>query len=84
LEVGGTGNYSDFEDLLKIYRVVSKRLPTGISFKRDTKKTGIYLSFQFVLGDKRITRVTGCDFSEIGFVQALDKAVKIRHALDTI
>jgi integrase len=84
IEVGGTGNYSDFEDLLKIYRVASKRLPTGISFKRDTKKTGIYLSFQFVLGDKRITRVTGCDFSEIGFVQALDKAVKIRHALDTI
>ncbi len=84
IEVGGTGNYSDFEDLLKIFTTVSKRLPTGIDFKRDTKETGIYFSFQFDLAGKRVSRASGCDFSEIGFIQALDKAVKIRHALDTI
>ncbi|MDD1416702.1 hypothetical protein MEN41_19390 [Dolichospermum sp. ST_con] len=84
IEIGGNGNYSDFEDLLKNFKLVSKRLPTGIGFKRENQKSGTYLRFQFTLGDKRVTRASGCDFSEIGFVQALDKAIKIRHALDTI
>ncbi len=84
IEVGGTGNYSDFENLLKTFKLVSKRLPTGIGFKRENQKSATYLRFQFTLGDKRVTRASGCDFTEIGFVQALDKAVKIRHALDTI
>jgi hypothetical protein len=84
IEVGGTGSYSDFEDLLKTFKSVSKSLPTGIDFKRENQKSGTYLRFQFTLGDKRVTRASGCDFTEIGFIQALEKAVKIHHALDTI
>jgi hypothetical protein len=68
IEIGGNGNYSDFEDLLKTFKLVSKRLPTGIGFKRENQKSGTYLRFQFTLGDKRVTRASGCDFSEIGFV----------------
>ncbi len=84
IEVGGTGNYDGFEDLLETYNSVSKRLPKGIGFKRDKKRDNWYLYFQFTVDGKRVVKPTGCEFSDVGFVQALDKAIKLRHALDTI
>ena len=79
--IGGSGNYENFQQILDILQNVSKRLPKGVRLKRDKNK---YLSFQITIPGRksRVTKNTGCDLTDTGIYSALDKAWKIRKALD--
>jgi len=79
--IGGSGSYEGFQQILDILQNVSKRLPKGVRLKRDKNK---YLSFQITIPDRksRVTKNSGCDLTDTGIYAALDKAWKIRKALD--
>ncbi len=81
IKLGGDGTYEGFEAILETIKNVSKRLPKGVRLKQDRGK---YLSFQITLpSGKRKVKPSGCEFTDFGIYQALDKAWKIRNALDT-
>ncbi len=79
--IGGTGSYGSFEDLMATFKAVSKRLPKGIGLRKERNKN---LQFQITIpGSKaRIIKSAREPFSDIGIYAALDKAWKIRKALD--
>ena len=82
LEVGGTGNYENFSDLINLYKSLSKQLPTGISFKKQGKY--LYLQFIHPGTSQRLPGKFDYGFTYEGLVKAKEAAFKIRHALDTI
>ena len=81
IKLGGDGTYEGFEAILETLKNVSKRLPKGVRLKRERDR---YLNFQITLpSGKRKVKPSGCEFTDLGIYQALDKAWKIRNALDT-
>ena len=79
--IGGSGSYEDFSQILDILKSVSKRLPQGVRLKRDKNK---YLSFQMSIPGRksRVVKPSGCNLTDTGIYAALDKAWKIKKALD--
>jgi hypothetical protein len=80
--IGGSGNYSDFDAIVRIMTDVSRRLPKGVRFKREKDR---WLNFQITMPDgRRVVKASGCPLTDVGIYQALDKAHKIRHKIDTL
>ncbi|MBE9058811.1 recombinase [Sphaerospermopsis sp. LEGE 08334] len=82
LEVGGEGNFSNFEDLLKYYKVASSQLPKGISYKKQGKY--LYLQFVFPGESSRLPHKPDYGFSYEGLIKAKENAFRIAEKLDTL
>nr|WP_322709086.1 hypothetical protein [Nostoc sp. ChiSLP03a]MDZ8210230.1 hypothetical protein [Nostoc sp. ChiSLP03a] len=76
-------NLIGFERLLALFKDVQKQTPSGVGLKRETKPYGTYILLQFKLGDKRVAKACGCTFTQLGIVEALQKANKVAEALTT-
>jgi len=77
------GKYTDYKDLLDFFSRKKKECPKGVTLKLEKQK---YLSLQFVFPDTKKRGAKSCNvqFTDIGIVQAVDKAHKVREALDTV
>jgi hypothetical protein len=82
IELGGDGNFTNFEDLLKLYKELSKQMPDGISYKKQDKY--LYLQFIHPGSDQRLPGKIDYGFTYEGLIKAKEAAFKIRHALNTI
>lgn len=75
-------NLIGFERLLALFKDVQKQTPSGVGLKRETKPYGTYILIQFKLGSKRVAKACGCTFTQLGIVEALQKAKKVAEALN--
>ncbi|MFM2061329.1 MAG: hypothetical protein RLZZ507_999 [Cyanobacteriota bacterium] len=82
IEVGGDGNFGNFEDLLKYYKTVSTQLPKGISFKKQGKY--LYLQFVHPGTTSRLPGKVDYGFSYKGLIKAKEDAFRVAEKLDTI
>ncbi|MFN6486267.1 MULTISPECIES: hypothetical protein [unclassified Nostoc] len=78
-----SGNLIGFERLLALFKHVQKQTPSGVGLKRETKPYGTYILLQFKLGSKRVAKACGCTFTQVGMVEALQKATKVAEALNS-
>ncbi|MBN3927129.1 hypothetical protein [Nostoc sp. NMS4] len=76
-------NLIGFERLLALFKDVQKQAPPGVGLKRETKPYGTYILIQFKLGTKRVAKACGCTFTQLGIVEALQKAKKVAEALNS-
>jgi integrase len=76
-------NLIGFERLLALFKDVQKQTPSGVGLKRETKPYGTYILLQFKVGSKRVAKACGCTFTQLGMVEALQKANKVAEALST-
>lgn len=76
-------NLIGFERLLALFKDVQKQTPTGVGLKRETKPYGTYILLQFKVGSKRVAKACGCTFTQLGMIEALQKANKVAEALNT-
>lgn len=82
VEVGGDGNFGNFEDLFKTHTALSEQMPTGVSYN----KQGKYLYSQFVHPGttSRLPGTQDYGFSYEGLIKGKEDAFRIAQALETI
>ncbi|MBD2481537.1 recombinase [Planktothrix sp. FACHB-1365] len=81
LNLNTEGTYKGYPDLLEFYQRKAKETPKGVSLKLQNNK---HLLLQFTFPDtrKRSTKTCGVQFTEKGVIEALDKAWKVKEALE--
>jgi integrase len=73
--------YNGYQDLLNIFKQAQKDCPKSVRLKRSAKGNKAYISLQIQIGEKRYERSCSCEFTQVGIIQALDKAHKVSEAL---
>ncbi|MGC9424205.1 hypothetical protein [Vibrio sp.] len=86
--VGGDGLYDEsYQKFLTVYDTHKGDCPRGVRLKLQKGATGqyhLYLQFKHPGTGKRAPRPCGVDCTPMGVVKAIDKAHKVKEALDTI
>ncbi|WP_413171671.1 hypothetical protein [Anabaena azotica] len=82
MESENTAPYNGYQHLLDLFKDAQKNSPKGVGLKRSTKNNKAYISLQIQIGEKRREKSCNCEFTQVGIIQALDKANKVSEALN--
>lgn len=87
-KVGGNGLYDEsYQKFLSVYDTHRGDCPRGVRLKLQKEKGGyynLYLQFKQPGTDRRSSKPCGVDCTPKGVIEAVEKAHKVRTALDTI
>jgi hypothetical protein len=82
-KVGGSGEYTIFSDLMQLYRKKRKETAKGVSLKLERNKY-LLLQFKDPQTGKRTSKTCDCPFTELGLLQAVEKANLVADQLKSV
>jgi hypothetical protein len=82
-KVGGSGEYTIFSDLMQLYRKKRKETAKGVSLKLERNKY-LLLQFKDPQTGKRTSKSCDCPFTELGVLQAVQKANLVAEKLKSV
>jgi hypothetical protein len=82
-KVGGSGEYTIFSDLMQLYHKKRKETAKGVSLKLERNKY-LLLQFKDPQTGKRTSKSCDCPFTELGVLQAVEKANLVADKLKSV